>query len=142
MTNEVNCPVEGCDFKPKNKRSLAIHAGLRHAGAKLQLPDAVAAAEFVPSKIVAKKSRFDAEEVIFYSARRPSMTVIVVPEQWREVTTPAGAKMVQSKGKLAQFEAGQFRTTDVEIIDYLENTYNDPRFPILSNRQIRAMAAQ
>lgn len=80
------------------------------------------------------------EEVKFVSPRRLSMTVVVVPDQWREIQTPVGAKMVQATGKTIQFLNGIYKTSDPEVIEYLESKYNDSRFPILSDRQMKSMA--
>ena len=92
------------------------------------------------SALIGKKTL---DEVVFYSVKRPSMLVIVRPSQWKEVETgPNSTKLIQTEGLEAQFEAGQFKTDNPEIIAYLETKYQDPRFPILSQRQMREMATR
>lgn len=98
-------------------------------------------------------------DVIFYCPRHPFITVIVVPDEWRMVTTPNGEKLMPVPGLKAEFDSGAFTTTNPLIIAYLEGdveeakklglvdtggrprVYKDARSPIISNRQMKAMVS-
>jgi hypothetical protein len=70
-------------------------------------------------------------EVTFFSPRAKEQAIVVIPVEWLTQETPAGSRTIQSKGKIAQFIDGIFRTSDPEIVAYLTNVYTDKRFPVV-----------
>lgn len=99
-------------------------------------------------------------EVSFYSPRLPFIQIVVVPSEWRLVEGPAGAKQYPVEGITVEFDNGRYVTSNPKIIAYLEGNkeeakklglvdkkgdprvYNDPKFPILSDRKMREMATK
>ena len=140
----VKCDL--CPFEAKNASGASMHRAKKHA--ETLISAAASAIEDlgvtlpvlkpVEAGFTPKKD----DSVSFTSPKALYQTIIVVPDQWKEVTTPVGGKLVQVPGKTVQFEAGLYRTSDLEIIDYLENKYDDPRRPIFSSRQMHAMVAR
>lgn len=100
------------------------------------------------------------EVVTFYSPKAAGMRVVVMPARWKRVEIAGiGSENRQGKGLVAQFENGEFRTSDPRIIAYLEKDleaclkfgivddddgtarcYNDPRFPVISRRMLAKSA--
>lgn len=97
-------------------------------------PDIVAKIEAGELLSSAPASVAPPTKVRFLSPKSPGLTVVVSPEHWGTVKTPVGDKMMLAKGKSATFVNGVFETNDPEIIEYLEEVYKDPRFPVLSSR--------
>ena len=73
----------------------------------------------------------------FFSAKAPQQLIIIRPPVWKEVSTPSGTMVLQVPGKDVQFSNGELVTDDPEVINHLENVYNDKRFPIISERLLR-----
>ena len=124
------------------------------AEATTALPAAPAAPPISAGKPGAK------EVVTFYSPKAAGMRVVVMPARWKRVEIAGiGSENRQGKGLVAQFENGEFRTSDPRIIAYLEKDleaclkfgivddddgtarcYNDPRFPVISRRMLAKSA--
>ncbi len=138
---EFQC--ESCVFVGKNEWSLKCHVGKKHVGlAVAKAAEVVEDLVDVPVEKLTTTKTILGAKVIFFSPRRPAMTVVIRPDEWRMVSMQGGGeKLMQIPGLTVQFENGQLATKDSEIIHYLEDVYNDPRFPIMSNRQMKAMVS-
>jgi hypothetical protein len=70
-------------------------------------------------------------KVRFFSPRSNGLNIVVQAKEWFTQQTPGGSRTIQSEGKTAQFVNSIFVTEDTDIINYLTDTYNDKRFPVV-----------
>jgi hypothetical protein len=137
----VTCSHCGGEFK--NEHGLKIHvARICQRVSSPPHPEVVVeevAASSIPTK------------VRFVSPKSPSLRIVVKPRERTQVLNPGtgGVPSVQSyltPGKVAEFQDGQFSTDDVEIIDYLEETYaknpSNSMFPIYSQRIMKNLVKE
>lgn len=74
----------------------------------------------------------------YRSPRNRLLRVVVKPAYWGKQHTPAGDITVKFPGKTAEFIDGKLTTSDPEVIAALDK-YKDPRYPIVSDDEIREM---
>ena len=99
-------------------------------------------------------------EMVFISVKSPSMRLVLPGHQarWVQVQTPGGISVDPLEGIEIQFDHGTFTTSDPAIIAYLTKdeeackrlgvvdrrgrpmVYNDPRWPVFAQSQLREMA--
>lgn len=147
----IKCP-QGCGREFKNQGGVNLHLK-SHRPKEVKL---VAKAIQVPDPVAPITEGDETQPlVVFYSPRSVGLTVVVIPERWVMLQTPAGLIPAPSEGKSAEFNQGKYTTDDPEIIACLEGDlkalralgssakpYLDHRFPILSDRQMKAMASK
>lgn len=116
MAELKTCEVCGGQFK-----NLGVHAK------KHGVVEPSSATAVTPSKFLSPRSR--------------DLCVVIKPIEWTMVATPAGSRQMQTAGKKVQFVNGEVTTSDPEIIEFLEETYKDARFPIISCRKMQSRIA-
>ena len=117
-----------CEREFKDNRGLAAHVRFKHSEeSRPPLPDTVA------SEGVKEVDPL----VVFTSPRSMGLRIIVSKSYWTEVKTPGGSHREVIPGKTAEFVEGVLRTTDPEIIDFLENRYESKRYPVVSPRMYK-----
>lgn len=129
-----------CGKITKNQGGMNLHMK-RHNRVPVVTNATIANETEVIVKTQSRPSAIKAEIVTFLSPRAHGMTLIVTPDYWTTIDTPGGQKQTMIKGKTVEFENGIYRTTDPEIIEYLEQVYADkadPRYPVISTRLIAA----
>jgi len=138
------CAKEFATTAAKKGHDSVKHSAVKAAEALAALENAPVAVENkAPAPVPAPEvPKIEIKEVLFYSPRAPFQTVIVKPTEWVMVESPAGTRNIQVAGKEAQFDNGTFRTSDPEIIEYLEKKYSSPRYPIVSARQLAELGAK
>ena len=117
-----------CDMCGKNVklRGYHVHLRLAHGVKREDLPQHLNPPE-----------ESQEEPVRFMSTRAPEMVVVVRPDEWQNIDGPGGSRMRLMKGKRIEFHRGEYITADPDEIDYLENVYEDRRYPVLSMRKVR-----
>lgn len=129
------CKVLGCNYAGKNQGALNLHTR-KHTRLETKQATTSNVSPLKPVEVITSLDEPTRGARTFYSPKALSMVITVRPEYWGVRTTPSGDISQKVEGKYVQFEGGRFVTDDVEIIDYIENRYKDPRFPILSDKQV------
>lgn len=132
-TTAYACKVAGCNYAGKNQGALNLHTR-KHT--RKAMPKVGEVTPLKPVQEAQSSEQVTSSTRVFYSPKALSMVITVRPEYWGVKTTPSGDISQKVEGKYVQFEGGRFATEDPEIITYIETKYKDPRFPILSDRQI------
>ena len=132
------CKFAGCNYAGRNQGALNLHTKkhTRLAAKAASKPTTGDVSPLKPVEVIGSAEVITPTTRVFYSPKALSMVITVKPEYWGVKSTPAGDIRTKVEGKYVQFERGRFATEDPEIIDYIEKTYRDPRFPILSDRQV------
>lgn len=159
-----------CDHEVKDgrfaDRNLKLHETAKHRSMTIPPTALEKLTEAVPPIVPAiKNSEAPAveenPEVIFYCANLPFQTVIIQPTEWKLVQAgPAGEKWMPIEGVMVEFDNGILRSRDPLVIAYLEGDraktkalgvtgkngegriYDDPKHPILSDRQMRGFVKE
>ena len=128
-----------CDICGKETRtpaSLGAHKRYKHGSGEACPPLAPAVGEVNPPLQHEKVL----ETITFRSPKSSELRIIIKPSRNFKLETPNGVILDTVAGKMAEFRMGLFSTNDPEIIHFLEYKYNDPKFPVYSNRTLKRLA--
>jgi hypothetical protein len=123
---------DACGKVYKGLGALNAHKFYKHKvlGAATTCPPVAAPEEGVLPQAPSSK-------VVFRSPMASDLRIVIKPSYWVKTETPAGIVQVLSEGKAAEFRNGVFMTEDPEIIDFLENKYENGRYPVFSLSKIQ-----
>jgi len=129
------CPICGKVFK--DGRGFAVHVANCE-----KLKNVEKGTSPPPSRLEGEIAAPPLSATVEYrSPRVKGLRIVVSPTYYNQVETPTGTRVIPVKGKTAEFKDGVFRTSDPEIIKYL-NQYSDARYPVVNMTEMRSQCSR
>jgi hypothetical protein len=116
---------------------------IKDCGTEPNPPSVPQAGEEVAPPLLAAPLPEQVREVTYRSPRIKGLRLVVTPTFNRIIETPTGNYVTRVAGKTVEFKEGFYKTSDPEIIAFLNRytkTKSAARYPVISSDEIARMA--